>query len=133
MALKKSIRQRDGVTTSYHRIMFLQQTINRHNSIAVLSYVDEEAREAEKHNILEQPYKVSTTYETAYNEEMTVEKAYEYLKTLPEFEGAEDVYEDAIVEEESAEVEEILTDEEESIEAEETSTDEEESTEVEDV
>lgn len=120
MALKKSIRQRDGVTTSYHRIMFLQQTVNRQNSIAVLSYVDEEARKAEKDNIIEQPYKISVTYETDYDENMTVESAYEYLKTLSEFEGAEDVYEDP-------------TTEEESIEAEETSTDEEESTEVEDV
>ena len=119
MALKKTIKQRDGVTTSYHRIMFLQQTINRQNSIAVLSYVDEEAREAEKRSILEQPYKVSTTYETAYDEEMTIEKAYEYLKTLPEFEDAEDVYEDSVVEEgESIEVEDIP---------------EEESTEIEDV
>ena len=91
MALKKAIKQRDGVTTSYHRIMFLQQTINRQNSIAVLSYVDNEAREGEINNTIERPYKISTTYETPYNEEMTVEKAYDYLKTIPEFEGAEDV------------------------------------------
>lgn len=91
MALKKSIRQNDGVTTGYHRILFLQQTVNRQNSIAVLSYVDEEAREAEINNTIEQPYKVSVTYETDYSEEMTIEKAYEYLKTRPEFEGAEDV------------------------------------------
>jgi len=91
MALKKSIRQNDGVTTGYHRILFLQQTVNRQNSIAVLSYVDEEAREAEINNTIEQPYKVSVTYETDYSEEMTIETAYEFLKTLPEFEGAEDV------------------------------------------
>lgn len=138
MALKKSIRQRDGVTTSYHRILFLQQTINRQNSIAVLSYVDEEAREAEKHSILEQPYKVSTTYETAYDEEMTIEKAYKYLKTRPEFEGAEDVYEDSVIEEESTEVKESLTGEGESIEVEDIPEEEEEpfpeeSTEIEDV
>lgn len=91
MALKKTIRQRDGVTTSYHRIMFLQQTVNRQNSIAVLSYVDDEARDGEINNTIEQPYKISKTYEVPYDEEMTVEKAYEYLKTLPEFEGAENV------------------------------------------
>lgn len=91
MALKIAIKQRDGVTTGYHRILFLQQTVNRQNSIAVLSYVDEEAREAEINNTIEQPYKVSVTYETEYNEEMTIETAYEYLKTRPEFEGAEDV------------------------------------------
>lgn len=91
MALKKDIRQNDGVTTSYHRILFLQQTVNRQNSIAVLSYVDEEAREGEINNTIEQPYKISKTYETGYSEEMTVEKAYEYLKSLSEFEGAEDI------------------------------------------
>lgn len=91
MALKKDIRQTDGVTTSYHRILFLQQTVNRQNSIAVLSYVDDEARAGEKDNTFAQPYQKSITYETAYNPEMTIEAAYEYLKTLPEFEGAVDV------------------------------------------
>lgn len=91
MALKKEIKQPDGVVTNYHRILFLQQTVNRQNSIAVLSYVDEEAREAEINNTIAQPYKVSQTYETKYSEEMTIETAYEFLKTLPEFEGAEDV------------------------------------------
>ena len=91
MALKKAIKQRDGVTTNYHRIMFLQQTINRQNSIAVLSYVDDEARKGEINDTLEPPYMISTTYETSYNGDMTVEKAYEYLKTLPVFENAEDV------------------------------------------
>ena len=117
MALKKDIRQIDGVTTSYHRILFLQQMINHHNSIAVASYVDAAARDAEKMNILTQPYKASKTYETAYDESMTIKSAYEYLKTLPEFEGAEDVYEDPI-NEESTEVEETLTDEEGSTEVE---------------
>lgn len=90
MALKKTIRQEDGVTTNYHRILFIQKTINQQNSIAVLSYVDEESRECEQTSEI-RPYRKSTTYETAYNEEMTPENAYEYLKTLPEFEGAENV------------------------------------------
>ena len=37
------------------------------------------------------PYKVAITYETDYKENMTVKEAYDYLKTLPEFEGAEDI------------------------------------------
>lgn len=90
MALYKEIRQADGVTTSYHRILFIQQTVNRHNSIAVFSYVDEEAREAEKDNTLAQPYQKSVTYETNYDPKMTVESAYDFLKTLPEFDGAVD-------------------------------------------
>ena len=91
MALKKAIKQSDGVVTNYHRILFLQQTVNRQNSIAVHSYVDEEAREGEKGNAFEQPYVKSITYETDYSEDMTIETAYKYLKTLPQFEGAEDV------------------------------------------
>lgn len=91
MAFKKAIKQSDGVVTNYHRILFLQQTVNHHNSIAVVSYVDEEARKSEKEDAFAQPYVKSITYETPYNENMTIETAYEHLKTLPKFEGAEDV------------------------------------------
>ena len=91
MALLKEIKQSDGVTTKYHRILFITSTINRQNSIAVLSYVDNESREGEKDNTLAQPYVKSVTYETDYTENMTVEKAYDFLKTLEVFEGAIDV------------------------------------------
>jgi hypothetical protein len=91
MALFKEVRQADGVTTKYHRILFITKTINRQNSIAVLSYVDDESREREKGNIMSQPYQKSVTYETTYDPDMSVEKAYEFLKTLPEFEGAVDI------------------------------------------
>lgn len=91
MALYKEIRQDDGVTTNYHRVLFVQQMVNHHNSIAVLSYVDDEARENEKEFVIAQPYMRSVTYEMAYDPTMTVETAYDYLKTLPQFEGAIDI------------------------------------------
>lgn len=91
MALYKEIRQDDGVTTKYHRILFVMKTINHHNSIAVLSYVDGESRDSEKEQVMAQPYQRSVTYETAYDANMTVEAAYEFLKSLPQFEGAEDI------------------------------------------
>lgn len=91
MALCKEIRQEDGVTTKYHRILYLMQTVNRQNSIAVLSYVDDMSRTDEKDNITAQPYQKSITYEVPYDENMTIETAYEYLKSLPQFEDAEDV------------------------------------------
>ena len=91
MALYKEIKQSDGVITKYHRILFLTQTINRQNSIAVLSYVDADSRESETAGEMAQPYQKSITYETEYDPSMTVETAYDYLKTLPQFEGAEDV------------------------------------------
>ena len=91
MALYKPVRQDDGVTTSYHRILYLTQTVNRCNSIAVLSYVDDMARTNEQENVIAQPYQKAITYETGYDETMTIEKAYEYLKSLPQFEGAENI------------------------------------------
>ena len=91
MALFKEIKQNDGVTTNYHRILFIQTTTNRQNSIAVLSYVDNESRDNERDSIEYQPYQKSITYEVDYDPTMTIDKAYEYLKTLPEFEGAENI------------------------------------------
>lgn len=91
MALYKEIKQNDGVTTSYHRILFLTKTVNRQNSIAVLSYVDDDSRQKENNGEMSQPYQKSITYETAYDPTMTIETAYEWLKTLPEFEGATDI------------------------------------------
>jgi hypothetical protein len=89
LALKKAIHQ-DGVTTNYHRIWFVQQMVNQTTAIAVLSYIDDNAREAEQNGQTRQ-YKQAVTYQTDYQENMTVSEAYDYLKTLPEFEGAEDV------------------------------------------
>jgi hypothetical protein len=91
MALLKEIRQSDGVVTNYHRILFITQTINRQNSIAVLSYVDSSSRTSETTGEMSHPYQKSITYETDYDPTMTVESAYSYLKTLPQFEGAEDI------------------------------------------
>ena len=91
MALYKDILQDDGVTTSYHRILYIQTTVNRQISIAVLSYVGNESRESAKETVMSIPYQKAITYELPYNEEMTVTRAYGYLKTLPQFEGAEDV------------------------------------------
>lgn len=91
MALYKPIKQDDGVITNYHRILYSQITTNKQNSIAVISYIDNEARDNEKENIIAKPYSKAITYETEYDETMTIEKAYNYLKTLPEFEGATDI------------------------------------------
>ena len=52
MALFKPIRGEDGGTANYHRILFLQTTTNKQNSIAVLSYVDDLARSDQKEGSL---------------------------------------------------------------------------------
>lgn len=91
MALKKDIKQADGVVTNYHRILYINVTVNRQNSIAVLSYVDSESRDNEKESIMAQPYRKAISYVTAYDPKMSIETAYAFLKTLPEFEGSIDV------------------------------------------
>lgn len=91
MALYKEVRQDDGVITTYHRVLYIHNTINSHCSIAVVSYVDDTARNCETEKIIVQPYQKAVTYETEYDNSMTAEKAYEFLKTLPQFEGAEDI------------------------------------------
>lgn len=91
MALYKAVKQSDGVTTNYHRILYVNITTNRQNSVAVLSYVDEESRDSEKNSVTTQPYQKAVTYETAYDATMSIESAYEFLKTLPQFEGAIDI------------------------------------------
>lgn len=63
--------------------------INSHTSIVVASYVSDSSRRTEGATV--RPYNVSVTYQTDYTENMTIQDAYGYLKTLPEFEGAEDI------------------------------------------
>lgn len=91
MALQKKIKQRDGVETTYHRILFIQITVNRQVSIAVESYVDEESRNAAETADNVQQYNNVTTYETEYDENMNIKKAYQYLKKLDIFADASDV------------------------------------------
>lgn len=90
MAIMKAITQKDGVTTNYHRILYVQNMPNSHTSIAVLSLVSDEVREEQKAGDIEHPYTHSVTYETEEHDDLTVSEAYDYLKTLPAFEGAED-------------------------------------------
>ena len=90
MALYKEIEQDDGVMTTYHRIARITITTNRQNSIIVFSYVSNRSRVNVSVDDFA-TYQRAVTYEVPYDESMTITKAYEYLKTLPEFEGAEDI------------------------------------------
>lgn len=91
MALFKSIQQSDGVTTNYHRILYLNIVTNSCNNIAVMSYTDADARTKEQNGVIAQPYHTAVTYVSDYDPDMTVSAAYEYLKTLSQFADAEDV------------------------------------------
>lgn len=96
MALLKAIKQQNGVVLNYHRIADIKNVVNDKTYIGVLSYVDEEEREKEKKQPKYSPnkpqiYVVSLLIPVEYNDTLTIEDAYEYLKTLPEFEGSEDI------------------------------------------
>lgn len=94
MALKKGITE-GGLPLEYHRIKYI--TIDVHNRIlvSVNSYLNDTAREYEKTceagGSDDYPHVAVNIFSFPYEDDMTISKAYTLLKTLPEFEGSEDV------------------------------------------
>ena len=95
MALKKEIELDNGVITNYHRIVSINKITNISNLIEIASYVNESKREEEKDaikNEIEMNIFINTEYINAeYNENITIEETYEYLKTLDKYKGAENI------------------------------------------
>ena len=102
MAIKKSITAPNGIVTEYHRVAMVKIDTNQQNTILVHSYLSEAGRQVEKDYIagvyanLEEgfmnwPYVDARYLDSEYDGEMTISKAYAYLKTLPEFSGSVDV------------------------------------------
>lgn len=102
MAIKKQVAADNGIVTEYHRIALVSIEVNQQTTILVHSYLSEAGRQIEKdyaaglYNNLEAgmmkfPYVEAQYLHTDYDETMNVKTAYDYLKTLPQFEGAEDV------------------------------------------
>lgn len=96
MALSKPIKQENGIILNYHRISDIRNVVNDKTYIDVISYVDKDEREKEQNQPKYSPnkpiiYKANKVYNVDYNDTLTIEQAYEYLKTLPEFEGAENI------------------------------------------
>ena len=94
MALDKEIEQSNGVVTKYHRIVSMNIITNIQNIIEVASYTSQVKRneevtavqEGNEHDIY-----ISTIFMSApYNQGMTIELAYEWLKEQEMFKGAED-------------------------------------------
>ncbi len=96
MALKKLIIQPNGIPTEYHRIYDIENVVNKQTIIRVYSYVNEEEREKDK-NKPKYSIQTDTVYiaeseeEMDYDDTLTVDDAYEYLKTLEKYSGAIDV------------------------------------------
>lgn len=102
MAIKKRVTADNGIVTEYHRIALLSIDVNQQNTILVHSYLSADGRQIEKDyaaglyssaeaEFMKFPYVDANYISFAYDENMTVKAAYEYLKTLPLFEGAIDV------------------------------------------
>lgn len=92
MALNKEIDKENGVVTTYHRITKISKITNNCNIIYISSYISKDTREKEK----ESEGSINTVIDSAcytkdYNEEEDIKSVYEYLKTLPDFEGATDI------------------------------------------
>lgn len=88
MALIKQIKQDNGLTLNYHRIMYVDSMINKNIAVIVASYPDKDTREYE--NGGKHIYHSCETYNHEYVENFTVKDAYDFLKTLEVFDGAED-------------------------------------------
>ena len=95
MALYKEITLGNGVVVNYHRVVSVNIITNVQNIIEVASYTSKEKRKEEKTAIEtggDSNVFIETTYLNAdYDQTMSIVSAYDYLKTLPEYEDATDV------------------------------------------
>ena len=117
MALIKEIELENGIVLTYHRIASLNKMTNMSNTIEINSYVNKTQRLKEKeyqqlqlkniyHNEditeedkinLEKGINVlveADFIELPYDENMTIENAYEYLKTTEKYKDAQNDIED---------------------------------------
>lgn len=101
MGIKKDEILPNGVPLSYYRIVSITTVVNQSSVIELAGYVTQDARHAEQDaqaegqdagEYPETDIYVDTRYITVdYDPEMSVTKAYEYLKALPDWADAEDV------------------------------------------
>lgn len=95
MALEKEIELENGIILNYHRIVSMNKITNNSTTIEVAGYTNKEKREIEQNAIANgEPFNVyiETEYISKdYNEEETIEDAYDYLKTLDKFKEATDI------------------------------------------
>ena len=98
MALKKKTIMSNGLELEYHRIALLSVDVNNSITVLVHSYLNESARNYEKDyaaGLIEGeptfPYVDAEYISFEYEDGIDIKKAYEKLKALPQYEGAEDV------------------------------------------
>lgn len=98
MAIRKPITMKNGLVLDYHKISMINIEPNQRIIILVHSYLDESARDYEKSYTNGEidgepnfPYIHSEYIQIDYDEDMCVKKAYEVIKNMPKFKGAENV------------------------------------------
>lgn len=103
MAIKKEVTEANGVVTTYHRIALVSIDTNNQVTILVESYLSEEGRQKEKdyaaglYNNLGPgemvfPYTESHYINIPYDPDMTIEKAYRSVKSMPNFKDSDDIF-----------------------------------------
>lgn len=113
MALSKKIELENGIEVNYHRIVSLNKVTNISNVIEIASYINRKQRAKEEEyqriqkkvaagleevtnkerEILDQGINVfinTDIINIPYDKDMTIEGAYEYLKTVEGYSEAED-------------------------------------------
>lgn len=111
MGLLKNIEQNNGITLSYHRVVSVQKVTNLNNIIEVKSYLNKKQRlkeksydelvEKGKNNLLTDEeteivknginlYTDTSYIDLPYDDSMTIEDAYNYLKTTNKYKNAQD-------------------------------------------
>lgn len=112
MAIKKEVILNNGIKVLYHRVVSVMHVTNSHNSIELCSYLSQDARESQKTfyerqlaakgersstaEAEEPPFTYTFHINAPYDQTMTIIDAYEYIKTLNPFIGAEDVLEEPV-------------------------------------
>lgn len=95
MALNKATKLENGVIVNYHRVTSLNIITNVQNMIEISCYTSEAKRKEEQialeNGETSDVFVHTMLISTPYDQTVTVENVYDYLKTLPEFEGAEDI------------------------------------------
>ena len=113
MAIQKEIELENGIILNYHRITSLNKITNISNNIEVNSYINQSQREKEKQyqqiqlkkvnkeilteeeeEIVEKGINVLVQAECInipYDGDMTIEKAYSYLKNTDKFKESVDI------------------------------------------
>ena len=93
MALIKEIVLENGIPVNYHRVVSTNSIVNHETIIEVSSYTSKEKREDEKTALRENKpmdvYIFTNRFSMPYKQTMDVDEAYEYLKSLEDFDGAE--------------------------------------------